>query len=107
MSEPPTVPPDEAVRRLADDEDVTLVDVRTPAEHAQGHVEGALLIDWYDPACEQRLAELPRDGTYLLYCRSGNRSGRAASMMTALGFEQVWNAGGFRDLAAAGAPIAR
>ena len=107
MSVPPSLPPDEVVRRLQDDASVTLVDVRTPAEHAQGHVEGAVLIDWYGPSCEQRLAELPRDGAYLLYCRSGNRSGRAASMMATLGFQRVWNAGGFQDLAAAGAPVAR
>lgn len=84
----------------------TVIDVRTPAEVAEGAVAGALNIDLQAGTFRERVAQLDRDGAYLLYCRTGNRSAQAAAIMAELGFTDVVDAGGFDDLVAAGAPTA-
>ncbi len=97
----------QAVTLLADREDVTVIDVRTPAEFAEGHLEDAELVDIYEPAFRDEIDGLDRDGSYVLYCRTGNRSGQAAAFMRELGFTEVYDAGGIADLADAGATIVR
>jgi phage shock protein E len=79
-----------------------LLDVRTPAEVAQGHLAGAVLIDLQGPDFRAAVAELPRDEAYFVYCRTGNRSGQAIEIMRELGFTDLVNGGGFGDLAEAG-----
>lgn len=83
-----------------------IIDVRTPAEAAAGMLEGAVNIDIGSADFGDRIASLDRDGSYLLYCRTGNRSAQAASIMRELGFTDVIDAGGFDSLVAAGAPTA-
>ena len=85
-------------------EDV-VVDVRTPAEIADGHLAGAVLADVSAPGFESRVAGLDRETTTYVYCRTGNRSARAADIMRSMGFTRVVNVGGFADLRAAGAPV--
>lgn len=69
--------------------DLVVLDVRTSEEFAEGHLEGATMIDFYAPDFADRIAELDPDVPYLLYCRSGNRSGQAATLMRDLGFSDV------------------
>jgi phage shock protein E len=95
---------DTATRLLAERDDLTIIDVRTPEEHAAGHVDGTELYDIQSPDFEARLADLDPEGAYLVYCRSGNRSAVAVATMADLGFVEVYDAGGYDDLAAAGAP---
>jgi rhodanese-related sulfurtransferase len=95
------VPADEAVAML---DGRTVIDVRTPAETADGTVAGAVNIDFQAPDFRERVAELDRAGSYLVYCRSGNRSAQAAAVMADLGFTDVVDGGGFGALVAAGAP---
>lgn len=99
-----TVEPDAAASLLADRDDVTVIDVRTPEEFAEGHLADAQLLDLTGGEFEARVGDLDRDAAYLLYCRTGNRSGQAAAMMDELGFTEVYDAGGYDSLAAAGAP---
>lgn len=70
----------------------TLVDVRSPQEFAQGHIEGALNIPVGElPA---RISELgAREKTFVLYCRSGARSKRAQALLVQSGFPNVHNLG--------------
>lgn len=82
----------------------TVIDVRTPAETDDGMITGALNIDLGAADFRDRVAALDREGSYLLYCRTGNRSTQAASIMHELGFSDVIDAGGYDDLAMAGAP---
>ncbi len=96
-----------AVDLLDDRSDLTIIDVRTPEEFAEGHLSGAELVDIYEPAFTDEIDGLDRDGSYLLYCRTGNRSGQAAAFMEELGFTEVYNAGGLVDLADAGAAVQR
>jgi rhodanese-related sulfurtransferase len=68
--------------------------VRTPDEFAAGYIDGATLIDFYEPDFADAIAALDRDGEYLLYCRSGSRSGQASALMAELGFDQVYDLDG-------------
>lgn len=92
---------------LARDTSVVVIDVRTPEEWngESGHLRNALLI----PLAElpNRVPELEqyRSRPLVTYCRSGNRSGRAAKLLTDLGFDAVNMAGGIRRWNAAGYPV--
>ncbi|MCC7502264.1 MAG: rhodanese-like domain-containing protein [Flavobacteriales bacterium] len=68
---------------------VLLIDVRTPAEYADGHIEGALNLDWAGGVLEQRMATLDKAKPVLLYCASGRRSAAAREAMSAAGFGDV------------------
>ena len=94
-----------AVALLAERPELEVIDVRTPAEFAEGRLEEAQLIDIQDPGFQASLEALDRDEPYLVYCRSGNRSAAAVSVMHDLGFTEVYDAGGLADLAAAGAAV--
>ena len=69
----------------------TLIDVRTKGEFDASHIDGAINIDYYKSNFFSKLNELKRDDIYLIYCRSGNRSGKAASTMQAMGYKNVYN----------------
>lgn len=68
-----------------------IVDVRTPQEFAEGHIENAINIDFRSDAFKDEIGNLDRTRKYLLYCRSGNRSRGALSVMTELGFKEVYH----------------
>lgn len=68
-------------------EDTVIIDVRTPAEFASGHLEGAVNIDVQSPDFAAQIMELDPSGEYFVYCRSGNRSGQAIAQMTQMGFD--------------------
>jgi rhodanese-related sulfurtransferase len=74
-----------------DDADVVLLDVRTPREFKNGHIEGALMLDYYANDFVDRLKMLDRDKTYLIYCRSGNRSGKTLAIFEKLGFHNAYH----------------
>lgn len=99
-----TVTADEAVEMIESGER-TIIDVRLPEEFAAGHVVGAVNINVDGADFESRIAELDTEEPYLVYCRSGNRSARAAEQMEAAGIADIADAGGLADLAAAGAPV--
>ncbi len=70
---------------------MTVIDVRTEAEWNTGHLEGALHIEWQDilkvPSDIQKYEEI------FLYCRSGNRSGKATKILIEAGYVNAKNAG--------------
>ena len=102
-----TISPQDAAA-LADDPpaDLVVLDVRTPEEFAEGHLDGALLIDFYDSDFAAQLAALDPDVPYLVYCRSGNRSGQTLMIMDELGFESAVDVdGGIVAWAGAGLPV--
>ena len=71
-----------------------LIDVRTPAEVAEGMAPGAINIPLQE--IEQRLSEFPKDKDLLIYCRSGKRSMAASNFLIEHGYEKVFNVvGGF------------
>jgi len=71
-----------------------LIDVRTPAEVAEGMAPGAINIPLQE--IEQRLSEFPKDKDLLIYCRSGKRSMAASNFLIENGYDKVFNVvGGF------------
>ena len=78
-------------------DDVLIIDVRTPEEFAGGFIENAILI----PVNEiETLAPalIPDKGrTLLVYCRSGSRSNAAAHTLVRMGFTSVYDFGGIMD----------
>jgi rhodanese-related sulfurtransferase len=85
---------------------VVTLDVRTPGEFNEGHVEGAQLIDFQSGNFENEIATLDKSKTYAVYCRSGSRSGQAVKVMSDAGFTSVYNLnGGVIDWANAGLPL--
>jgi rhodanese-related sulfurtransferase len=87
---------------------VITLDVRTPGEFAEGHVEGARLIDFQSGKFENEIAALDKNATYAVYCRSGNRSGQAVKVMQDAGFTNLFNMdGGVIDWANAGLPLVK
>ena len=90
---------------LADHGFDDVIDVRSPAEFAEAHVVGALNYDVNGATFAEQIAALDPKQPVLVYCRSGNRSAQAASQMEDAGIEDIADAGGLADLAAAGALI--
>jgi rhodanese-related sulfurtransferase len=69
--------------------DLVILDVRTQEEFDEGHIEGAVMLDFYREDFAAELAKLDPDVPYVLYCRSGNRSGRTIELMEGLEFQNV------------------
>ena len=78
-----------------------LIDVRTPEEYVEGKIEGHKLINFRAPDFQEQLDQLDKSKNYLVYCRSGNRSGQTCQLMEQKGFSgelvnldggiQAWN----------------
>jgi len=83
-----------------------ILDVRTDNEYRSGHLKGAVRADFLGGEFQQKIASLDPSKTYYLYCASGGRSGRASQMLVEKGFENVYNVGGFSELAMSGFPLA-
>ncbi len=79
---------------LENNKDVVVLDVRTPEEYKEGHLEGAELINFYDADFEARVKALDKEKEYVIYCRSGGRSGKATEKMEELGFKNIHNMNG-------------
>lgn len=71
--------------------DVVLLDVRTPQEFGEGHLEKAIMLDFRAPDFAAKLDKLDKAKTYLVYCRSGNRSGQTIELMKKSGFSRIFN----------------
>jgi len=86
--------------------ELVVLDVRTSEEFADGHLADATMLDFYRDDFADRLAELDPDAPYLIYCRSGNRSGQTRALMEELGFTDVVDVdGGILAWDDAGLPI--
>lgn len=91
---------------LVADPSVVVIDVRTPAEFAEGHLDRATLVDFSAPGFRERIARLDHSAKYFVYCHSGNRSGQATAILAELGFTNVYNLhGGLNAWVSAGAPV--
>lgn len=68
----------------------TLLDVRTPSEFLAGHIDKAVNIDFENQTFLSEIKKLDINKTYFVYCRSGNRSGQAISLMKANGIKNIY-----------------
>lgn len=84
-----TVP--EAKTILAEEPNAIILDVRTPEEFKEGHIENAILINFFDENFEEQAALLDKNKPVLIYCRSGNRSNKAGKILADLGFTEIYD----------------
>ena len=106
----PRITPEEA-RRLVDEGDALLVDVRDAPELAQTgklsravNVSRGMLEFRADDATPYHNPEFRRDRPVILYCASGGRSALSCKVLQEMGYDKVYNLGGFKDAAEAGFP---
>ncbi len=85
--------PDE-FQSMMEAESGQLIDCRTPGEYAGGHLQNSSLMDYNGSNFEEQISTLDKEQTVYIYCRSGGRSGRAASMLESMGFQKVVNLDG-------------
>lgn len=88
------ITPQEALTLIDDNRsnpDFVIIDVRTREEFSGGHIENAANIDFYSETFRDMLDNLDKNKTYLIYCRSGARSGNTLEIMAGLNFEEVYN----------------
>ncbi len=81
----------ELIHKHTPDATFVIMDVRTPEEFAEGHLSGAMNVNVMAPDFERQLGALDRGKTYLVYCRTGNRSAKAIQVMERLGFRSVYH----------------
>jgi len=79
------------ISMFKDKDEFTLIDARTPAEHATECLKESVNIDYDGANLEDELAKLEKDKTYLVYCRSGRRSAETVKIMQNMGFSTVYN----------------
>ena len=83
---------------IRSNQELKLIDVRTPEEFEEGHIDGSVVFDVKADNFAERIDSLDKNETYLIYCRSGSRSQRAIDKMTELGFMDLYMLnGGYLD----------
>jgi thioredoxin len=97
--------PTEFSKQLKETENPTILDVRTPGEFSEGHIQNALNIDWNGSSFDAQVSKLDKNSTVFVYCLSGGRSGSAASQLRSNGFKHVLELdGGMMAWRSAGLP---
>ncbi len=91
---PSNITLEKAEEMMAEDADIKLIDVRTPAEYADGHLANSILLPLADVPQEYSTVLPDKEAIIILYCRSGNRAGQAQSFLQNQGYTAVINAGG-------------
>ena len=96
----------ELIERNRGAKDFLILDVRTPREFRGGFIDGAVLMDYYEPDFLERFAALDRNLTILAYCHVGGRSSDVLVLADKLGFKRVFDLrGGIVAWKAAGLPL--
>ena len=71
--------------------DIQLIDIRTPAEYSGGYIKGAVNINFFDRNFMDQMSKLNKEKEIYIYCRSGNRTGKAASRLKDQGFSKIYD----------------
>jgi rhodanese-related sulfurtransferase len=88
------ITPEEAhalIEKNRNNPDFVILDVRTPEEFAEGHIEKAVNLNYYSETFRDDLNKLDKNKTYVTHCRSGNRSGKTLDMMKGMSFKEAYN----------------
>lgn len=81
----------EEMKELSQLEDVQLVDVRTPEEYIDGYIEGFQNIDFLADSFQEDIEKLDKTKPVIVYCKSGNRSGKSSKLMLEKGFTKIYD----------------
>ena len=88
--------------------DFVILDVRTPEEYSDGHIENALNLDVKSESFTEKVVKLDTGRIYIIHCRSGRRSARAGALMEELGFADIYDIeGGFVAWEKQGYPVTK
>ena len=84
---------------LLSSNEVIVIDVRSLEEVKTGIIESAIHIEWTEIEKEISNKDISKDQSIYLYCRSGNRSGKATAILEKMGFTNAKNVGGIIEAA--------
>lgn len=71
--------------------DIQLIDIRTPREFKSGYIKGAVNINFFDSDFTGQMLKLNKEKEIYIYCRSGNRTGKAANKLKDQGFTKIYD----------------
>ncbi|PKP13268.1 MAG: rhodanese-like domain-containing protein [Bacteroidetes bacterium HGW-Bacteroidetes-3] len=69
----------------------TIIDIRTPQEFSEGHIEGAININYFDNNFLDQIAKYDKNQPLFIYCRSGNRTTPASKKVADFGFTKIYD----------------
>ena len=88
--------------------DIVLIDVRTPGEFEQGHLENSVNINIADKSFKEEVGKLDKSQPVYVYCKVGGRSAKAANILREMGFEEVYDLeGGIRNWERSGMKVVK
>ncbi len=92
-------------KKIATDNASIVLDVRTPQEYANGHLQNATAINFFDTDFKEKVSKLDKTKPVFVYCAVGGRSAKASKILQESGFKAVYNLlGGFNGWQASGLP---
>lgn len=95
-------------RKLSGTSNKIVLDVRTPAEYQEGHLQNAVLIDIKTGSFEEDVEKLDKNKPIFVYCASGVRSEKAASILEEKGFKEIYHMdGGLQEWEKEGKPVVK
>jgi len=98
----------DAKKMIESKKSFVLLDVRTAGEVAQGHLANSINIDIHQEDAYRKIDKLDKNATYLVYCRTQNRSGIAVKYMAEHGFKSIYHlTEGFSGWSANNFPIVK
>ena len=98
----------EAKTLLDSKAELVVLDIRTPKEIKEGHIQGAIFADFKNHDFADQLSKLDRSTPYLVHCAGGGRSMKALTVLEDLGFTDITHLdGGMIGWSEAGLPITR
>ena len=98
----------ELIAKHRGDANFVILDIRTPGEYQSGHLRDAIMIDYYSTSFADDISRLDKEKSYLVYCRSGNRSARSMDLLKKLQFQKIYHLqSGINSWNAAGLPLVR
>lgn len=101
-----TISADEFQKRISEDQNGVLLDVRTPEEVAGGKIGDATNIDFRATDFAEKVNQLDKSKTYYLYCAGGSRSSKAAELMKSNDFKKIYELdGGYNGWSSQGLPV--
>jgi phage shock protein E len=107
-ADPVDVTIDKAAEILASDEKVTVLDVRSPEEYADGHLKDAVNVNFNGGNFEAQIAKLDPAKPYLVHCAAGGRSGKSMELFKDLKFAKIYHlVDGYNGWADAGKPVVK
>jgi rhodanese-related sulfurtransferase len=74
-----------------EDSNFVILDIRTPGEYQSGHLKNSIMIDFYSKTFAEEVNRLDKGKTYLIHCRSGNRSTRSMGLFKKLKFQKIYH----------------